>query len=89
MAKDCFAQSSEGVVEAPSPVFVLAKAHKRLWVKNTTTGELVYTPPDFINVVSRSNFDGLLADLNSGVRTIEAIMRFERTARRSSGFNPL
>lgn len=60
---------------------LVVKRNKRLWVIDRQ-GALVYTPPDFIRLQSREPLNALAADLEWRPY-IEAVMDFERTARRT------
>ena len=60
---------------------MITKAHKRLWVTRYETDERIYSPPDFIQIIGRSDFDRMLGALNRGARLIDAIMAFEASAR--------
>lgn len=66
--------------------FELVKQHKRLWIRDTDSGERVYTPPDFLQIVARDDFNGLLDELNQGRHFVDAITAFERHARIRPGF---
>jgi hypothetical protein len=67
-------------------VFEVVKFHKRLWIKNVETEQLIYTPPCFINVVNRECLNKLANDLNDGVKYIDAVIDFENSARRKRIF---
>lgn len=59
--------------------FEVVKKNKRLWIQRVETGELVYTPPNFISLHSREPLQHLARDLgqvplSSG---FQEIMRFE------------
>lgn len=34
-------------------MFEVVKSHKRLWIREVETGELVYTPPNHVNLPGR------------------------------------
>ena len=57
----------------------LIKRNKRLWVE--IDGELSYTPPDFIKIRNRTDFQSLIADLESGMSWIKAVIKFETKMR--------
>jgi hypothetical protein len=64
--------------------YEMAKVNKRLWIRDTETGDLVYTPPDFIrqHLISRRVMILLVDDLTRpGAVFIDLIMRFERSLR--------
>lgn len=60
---------------------VVTKFKKRLWVTRYETGERIYTPPDFIQIHGRSDFDRMIDVLNRGAKLIDAMMAFESTAK--------
>ena len=60
--------------------FEVIKANKRLWIRQVETGELVYTPPDFIRhrLQSRLPMEQLAESFNKvGERAISAIAELE------------
>jgi len=66
--------------------FECVKNNKRLWIKNTVTGELVYTHPDFIRLTDRTLMQTLAERATvKGKLAIEDIMVFEAKAPRAPG----
>ncbi len=61
-------------------MFEIVKKNTRLWVRNVETGELVYSPPDFIQLQERADLYPICRDLNAGVKPIVAIIAFESWA---------
>lgn len=57
----------------------LIKRNKRLCIE--IDGELSYTPPDFIKIHNRTDFQSLIADLESGMSWIKAVVKFETKMR--------
>jgi hypothetical protein len=58
-------------------VYRVVKNHKRLWVENEATGELVYTPPNFLRLTGRDGMRQLAEALNAGEPYIRAVIAFE------------
>lgn len=58
----------------------VVKLHKRLWIEEVETGELVYTPPDFMRhrLQSREPMRALAQTFTAiGCRDIGAIVEFQ------------
>lgn len=60
-------------------MFRVVKKQKRLYIEDSETMKLVYTPPQFISVKIKNSQDlnSLADDLNSGVPQANAITAFE------------
>jgi GNAT superfamily N-acetyltransferase len=66
-------QPSGGVMD-----YECVKQNKRLWIRCIETGELVYTPPNFIKLQSRDPMDELASKFTEiGSRDIGAIVVFQ------------
>lgn len=64
-------------------MFRVVKKQKRLYIEDSETMKLVYTPPQFISVKikNRQDLDSLAKDLNEGVPYIKAVVAFETKMR--------
>ena len=67
-------------------MFECVKVNKRLWIKNTITGQLIYTHPNFIQLHGRDLMKELAARATeAGELKITDIMVFESRAPRGYG----
>ena len=67
-------------------MFECAKVDKRLWIRHVETGELRYTPPDFIRLHDRNLMHELAAwATRRGELIIDDIIVFETKAPRKPG----
>jgi len=73
-------------IKAPLPketgqLFVCVKFNKRLFIQNTKTGKLLYTPPDFLRMVDRKSMQDL-AEKSSrrGFMAVNDIIEFEENS---------
>lgn len=58
--------------------YSVIKRNKRLWIRDEETNEAIYTPPDFVQINSRSPIQVLAAGFTkSGRRDINLIAQFE------------
>lgn len=57
----------------------VVKRDKRLWIERLETGEVVYTPPDFLRsyIRDRNGLIAMAAELTTGTDYITAVIRFE------------
>lgn len=55
----------------------VVKRHKRLWIERLETGELIYTPPNFLRLVNRDGLVALAEHLSNGGDYIKAVIAFE------------
>ena len=68
-------------------LFICNKVNKRLWIQNVVTGELIYTPPDFIKLHSRDSMEELaLRASMRGRLDIMELMVFEARSPRGYGY---
>jgi hypothetical protein len=67
--------------------FICNKVNKRLWVQDVVTGQLLYTPPDFIRLQSRDLIEELAtrASMRNKLDIMD-IMVFEGLAPRAPGY---
>jgi len=65
----------------------VVKRHKRLHIVRRESGEMVYTPPDFIKLHSREPLQALARNLTAGADRITAVVAFE-TAQSTGGKRP-
>lgn len=56
----------------------VVKRNKRLHVARSDTGQIVYTPPDFLRIDNRAQLEALAMKLDEGEEPIQAIMAFEQ-----------
>lgn len=67
--------------------FACVKANTRLWIQDQTTGAMVYTPPEFLQMQSREPIKALASVFNTaGGADIEAIISFEHHLTRGFGY---
>ena len=65
------------------------RRHKRLYIKDLETGDLVYTHPDFIRCTDRALMQDLARHATArGALDISDIVHFEAIAPRASGYTP-
>lgn len=70
-------------------LFICNKVNKRLWIQDVVTGELLYTPPDFIKLHSRDSMEDLALRASMRRRLdIMEIMVFEARSPRGYGYRP-
>lgn len=62
-------------------LYVVVKAYKRLFIQNTVTGELMYTPQDAIQLNNRTLMTELAKSASEqGMLTNSMIVQFEKSA---------
>lgn len=57
----------------------VVKFNKRLCIEDERSGNIIYTPPDFVSVPGRHAVQFLANLLDEGVSYIDAVMAFEKT----------
>lgn len=74
---------------AGNPRFDVRKVNQRLWIEESTTGQFLWTPPDFIRLQSRREMMAICAEANAqdGLH-IDQLIAIEAQARRPFGYNP-
>lgn len=74
-------------LKADGQRFACAKAHRRLFIQDLETGELLYTPPDFIRLTSRTPLEDLArVACAKTFLDIADIVFFESQAPRGAGY---
>ncbi len=67
--------------------FICNKVNKRLWIQDVVTGELLWTPPDFIRLPNRDLMEELAARASlRGKLDIIDIIVFSGLAPRAPGY---
>lgn len=68
-------------------LFICNKVNKRLWIQDVVSGELLYTPPDFIKLHNRDSMEELALRASMRRRLdIMEIMVFEARSPRGHGY---
>lgn len=67
-------------LEPERQTFVVVRRDGRLWILCQETGELVYTPPDFMRhkIGNRGSLETMAKEMTAGKRRIDAIMDFQK-----------
>ena len=68
-------------------LFICNKVNRRLWIQDVVSGELLYTPPDFIKLHNRESMADLALRASMRRRLdIMEIMVFEARSPRGAGY---